>query len=940
LTAIGRIRLRDLDKGTGFTLGPRLVVTANHVARDGDETTLSFAVEERRIAVERVERDEVLDVAVLHLAEDAPATLEVGRAEAEASWRVEAQPRDNDPMLSGSITATRWRIANDAGHDVVAMQLKVDQAVGWHAGYSGGPVTSPPGSRAAVGVLVEQVLLRVPQMGGQQPQASNVLYAIPIEDVLERFGLGELVQRSTAATGNAAQAPPAEVTQRVSGLRISPAVEHWRDRDELRAELRILLLSREHRVISVVGRRGIGKSALVAKVLAEFEDGGVKREPLDDLRPLVYLSSRRSGDLTLAGVYQAVAAVWEDDEGERLAHHWQSGGVAALPDLWQKMGQLQLRPVLVLDNLDDLQDPHTHRLQDEELIDLLDSACRTPFWPTIVTTSQRPLEIEELGACTRVIEIPAGLTGDDAVAVIRDGAPSGGGAGLAELSDAQLAELATRVDGRPRGLQKLGFLVDGKPRLLRRLLESESAPDEIVDELVSTTYAEMTPEPRAVMQLLALNRGPLPEDAVPGLLAGLLDPDDALDAIDYLVDAGEVKAESDVLELHPLDADHVRDELMEHEPARQVELDERLAAWWAGRRKPFDEWRTLDDATASKREYRHLWRAGRRAEALAVMAAAANFLARTGEGPLVMAAVRAAERDLAPDDVVGRFHARRCEAMVEFFAGSLDASLAALQAAHDLGVGVGLPWELADVDVTLGTALRHKGDTAGAIEKLSVIADTADVPRDQRQFALFDMGLAMLYRRDVAAASATAARLAELTEPGDPSYVRAQGADLRALAAIVTGDFAAAEPAAAEGIELYRQSPYLTNVGYLMNVRAVALLGADRVPEAIAQLEEGLAMAAEYRDDRLEGFCATNLAWAMLVTGDRDGALLSAERGADRLASNAVTIAASPRALADAIRSRAARPVLAHASELAEGNPDIHLPSAAFLDAAAAVVGR
>ncbi len=292
-------------------------------------------------------------------------------------------------MLTGSITATRWRVTNQRGHEVQAMQLAVDQTIGWHAGYSGGPVTSPPGAAAVVGVLVEQVLLRTPQQPGQAPAASNVLYAIPIEDVLERFGLGGEVQRSETAAQEGAAAP--EVVERVSGLRISPSVEHWRDRDELRAELRELLLDGEHRLISVVGRRGIGKSALVAKVLAEFEEADPARDPLDDLSPLVYLSSRRSEELTLAGVYEAVAKVWGGEAGQHLAHHWQTAGVAGLPDLWQKLRDR--RPVLVLDNLDDLQRARTHELKDLELVALLDSACRTPFAPTIVTTSQRPLRL-------------------------------------------------------------------------------------------------------------------------------------------------------------------------------------------------------------------------------------------------------------------------------------------------------------------------------------------------------------------------------------------------------------------------------------------------------------------------------------------------------------------------------------------------------------------
>jgi hypothetical protein len=167
-------------------------------------------------------------------------------------------------------------------------------------------------------------------------------------------------------------------------------------------------------------------------------------------------------------------------------------------------------------------------------------------------------------------------------------------------------------------------------------------------------------------------------------------------------------------------------------------------------------------------------------------------------------------------------------------------------------------------------------------------------------------------------------------------------ANVRALAAIVTEDYPAAAEAAAEGIAFYRQSPYLSSVGYVMNVRGVALLGAGSLGDAVAQLDEALTMASDYRDDRLEGFCATNLAWARLHEGDPDAALLAAERGADRLASSGVSIAASPRALADAIRahrgsdSAAVRAALTAACELSLGNPDVHQPSAAFLDAAAA----
>jgi hypothetical protein len=70
------------------------------------------------------------------------------------------------------------------------------------------------------------------------------------------------------------------------------------------------------------------------------------------------------------------------------------------------------------------------------------------------------------------------------------------------------------------------------------------------------------------------------------------------------------------------------------------------------------------------------------------------------------------------------------------------------------------------------------------------------------------------------------------------------------------------------------------------------------LPPATAAIE--LYCQSPYRDDRLEGFCTTNLCWTRLHTGDVDGA-------------------------------RAA-------SELSQSNPDIHQPSAAFLNASAAAL--
>jgi Cdc6-like AAA superfamily ATPase len=95
--------------------------------------------------------------------------------------------------------------------------------------------------------------------------------------------------------------------QRFVGEHVSTATEHWQDRDQLRADLRAALLEHERarRILSVTGRRGIGKSATVGKVIAEFERADPSRSPLEDLDGIVSLSTRTGvGSLTLARIFE------------------------------------------------------------------------------------------------------------------------------------------------------------------------------------------------------------------------------------------------------------------------------------------------------------------------------------------------------------------------------------------------------------------------------------------------------------------------------------------------------------------------------------------------------------------------------------------------------------------------------------------------------------
>jgi NB-ARC domain len=239
MTGTGRIRCGGSDCGAGTAIGARLVVTANHAVRRCSANEVEFQLPDGSLRlVEDIEREETLDAAILHLADELHEWLPVGRPVQDAGWRVDSPPPGNDPRLTGSVTQVRVPIENAQRHVVSAVQLEVRQELGDYRGYSGSGVLDSTG-RAIVAVLVEQTHLRIRPLAGAASQATNVLFAIPVDDVVERLRVpvqaarptrfevrrfpagtvdrGELLDRLVAELVSSALAPTSTLLVRVWG---------------------------------------------------------------------------------------------------------------------------------------------------------------------------------------------------------------------------------------------------------------------------------------------------------------------------------------------------------------------------------------------------------------------------------------------------------------------------------------------------------------------------------------------------------------------------------------------------------------------------------------------------------------------------------------------------------------------------------------------------
>lgn len=209
--ATGRILINGRMGGCGFVLATpraetsRIALTAKHVIGNHEAASLQFVTGiEQKISVASVQGDDDLDVAVLHLEAGVPGGLAVARAVEDAAWRVETQPLNNDPELTGTVQVVDHPFRKSQGqHDITVLQLLVTQELDQYRGYSGSPVVlkAPPGQ--VIGMLLEQVLSRLAATEvGQSRRATNVLYALPLVDVLDRFAMAyDLVEaRATTRT--------------------------------------------------------------------------------------------------------------------------------------------------------------------------------------------------------------------------------------------------------------------------------------------------------------------------------------------------------------------------------------------------------------------------------------------------------------------------------------------------------------------------------------------------------------------------------------------------------------------------------------------------------------------------------------------------------------------------------------------------------------------
>lgn len=428
--------------------------------------------------------------------------------------------------------------------------------------------------------------------------------------------------------------PVKEVISKQSTKFINPppglAPIYFQDRIVETGEAVKFLQDDSQRLMTIVGRGGVGKTAMVCRLLKGLE-GGELPDGLGKMRVegIVYLSESGSHRVNFANLFYDLCKLLPSDAANELDAVYknpQGSTESKMRALLEKFGGADARVVLLLDNFEPLVDTETFAIRDAELDEALRAFLNGTHTAVkvVITTrvAPRALNLIQPGR-QRGLTLDEGLESPYAENILRE-MDSDGRLGLKSAGAEALNRARIKTRGFPRALEALfAILASDRYTTLEELL-AMPLPENVVEALVGEAFNRLDTNAQKVMQALAVYNRPVTPAAVDYLLAPHLPAMDSAPILQRLANMHFARKESGRFYLHPVDrefafnlipanimrnAENVKDDSYElritdyETQFTQHDLLTLAADYFAAARKPRAEWKKLDDLSAQLAEF-------------------------------------------------------------------------------------------------------------------------------------------------------------------------------------------------------------------------------------------------------------------------------------------------------------------------------------------------
>lgn len=606
---------------------------------------------------------------------------------------------------------------------------------------------------------------------------------------------------------------------RTVGTPVSRGIGTFRGRSQEKDTLKRLLTDDVTRFIMLIGRRGIGKSALATKVVEELVENS------SEVFNAIYLSSRTDG-LSLEEIFNcAYDLVLDEHDAGRLERIWESkrSERAKISFLIETLGSS--RCCVVLDNLDDIQDGDGVIFsRDIELF--LDCVFRGTHGLKVLATTQYPVVMRpDVWAQTRTVSLAHGLSSRDAVELLRD-LDKDNNVGLRDRSFEELSNVASQVHGIPRALELIVGALNDYLTLptLDDVVRSFSSREGVLENLLHTSYHKLPDSERIVLQILMVLRRPANLEEVVSCCRHLSPSIDAIASLARLARQCMVSVdrESRSYSLHSLDADLLESELRESDLDRYKRIQAAVADFYKETSLPKESWVRLIDTKTNRAEFDHRIASSDYERAGTIFVEVSSFMVEHGAAAEAVSMFERLEGSLSGSDIWPDVLASASGALLA--CGSIARSIKLSEAA--LGIA-------STINVRQ-TALRNLGDCyrrIGEFEKAILVLEEAgelartlrDVERES--YVLLSLSLAYSYQGDPSGAHRISDGLAGLAERNGSRSMLAYANDCRSVAYALESRWRDAHRCASRALELYENEEVIEPIGYVANMRAMATFG-------------------------------------------------------------------------------------------------------------------
>ncbi len=394
------------------------------------------------------------------------------------------------------------------------------------------------------------------------------------------------------------------------------AQNYFQDR-LMETEQAILFLKNEaQRVLTVVGRGGAGKTAMVCRLLKFVENGGLpddfeRKHGRVDMDGIVYLSEAGSRKVNFANLFEDLCKLLPAASAEKLSALYREPQTSTESKTVQLLAAFQgLKQVIVLlDNFENVVDAEKGRVRDAELDEALRAFLHAPHHPVkiIITTRVSTRELDAFEpARQRLLHLDTGLLPEYAkeAFILMD---EGNLVGIKNTGDDLLNLAVTRTRGLPRALEALyAALRTDRFTTLQELLDLPILPGQVVQAYVGEAFNRLDTNAQKVMQALAVYNRPVTPAAVDYLLAPQIPAIDSAPILRRLVSMHFARRfEDGKYYLHPIDQEFAFGLISRENDGDYIQhnLLLRAANFFVQARKPKEDWKTLDDLAAQLAEF-------------------------------------------------------------------------------------------------------------------------------------------------------------------------------------------------------------------------------------------------------------------------------------------------------------------------------------------------